>query len=277
MRENLIKSCGCAVAVVLVAAAASHAQYSSGFETLTATADGFQLDPQGGYYIPPATTSTSFEVYTYSANTWNLPQNPTGGTQFIAGVGEGGGTFERAQRDLTYGNGTGSWTIGFDIAARVFGTAANNLGSISIQPFPGSQSFIALARWTTLGTDWQADYVWFNAAGGQLTEVIGDPGFQNLSLSHWYRWETDFNLSTNEITEVRLIDITAATTATFNPVGRYMLGGTAGSVTPTGFRFFAGSSTPGQGLAFDNISIVPAPGVLALLGLGGLVATRRRR
>ncbi len=276
MRENWIKSCGCAVAVVLVAAAASHAQYSSGFETLTATADGFQLDPQDLYYLPNP-TSTSFEVYTYSANTWSLPQNLNGGTQFIAGVGEGGGTFERAQRDLNYGNGTGSWTIGFDMAARGFGTAAQNLGSVSIQPFPGSQSFIALARWTTLGTDWQADYVWYDAAGVQSTSVLADPRFQNLALSHWYRWETDFNLTTNEITEVRLTDISAGTTATFSPVGRYMEGGLAGGATPTGFRFFAGSSTAGQGLAFDNIEIIPAPGVLALLGLGGLVATRRRR
>jgi hypothetical protein len=28
---------------------------------------------------------------------------------------------------------------------------------------------------------------------------------------------------------------------------------------------------------FDNVSVIPAPGALALLGLGGLAAARRRR
>lgn len=277
MRENLIKGFGLAAAVALFSASAANAQYSSGFEGLNASPDGTVLTGQDAFYLPPNTTSTDFEVYSYAANSWRLPQNPTGGNNFVAGIGEAGGSFERAQRDLQYGNGTGSWTIGFDIAADSFGTASNNLGSVSIQPFPGSQSFIALARWTTLGVDWQADYVWFDSAGLQLTEVLADPAFQNLSLSHWYRWETDFNLSTNQISEVRLIDITGGTTATFNPVDRYMLGGAAGSSTPTGFRLFAGSNTAGQGLAFDNVSITPAPGALALLGLGGLVAMRRRR
>jgi hypothetical protein len=275
MRENWIKYCGLATAAALFSASAANAQYSSGFEAVNADADGTILTGQEGYYTPTA-TSTDFEAYTYAANSWRLPQNPTGGNNFVGGIGQGGGTFERAQRDLAYGQG--AWTIGYDIAADVFGTAANNLGSVSIQPFPGSANFIALARWTVLGSTWQADYVWFDAAGAQLTESVADPAFQGLSLSKWYRWETDFNLTTNQITEVRIIDIDGAIVTSVNPVDRYLAGGAAGGQPmPTGYRLFAGAGTAGQGLAFDNVSIVPAPSALALLGLGGLVATRRRR
>ena len=67
--------------------------------------------------------------------------------------------FGRAQRDMSYSDGTGVWTAGFDILTTYTGVlpSAQNAGSVSIQPFPGSQSFIALARWTdaTTATRWR--------------------------------------------------------------------------------------------------------------------------
>lgn len=281
MIRNLIVRCG-VIGVAAAGAGVANAQigYSTGFEGLSANAQGVVLTGQDGYYLPVA-GSTDFEVFTYSANSYRFPQNPTGGTNFIAGTGEANGTFERAQRDVNFGAGVGTWTVGYDILASYTGNlpSAQNLGSVSIQPFPGSQSFIALARWDdpATATEWNADYIHFTDTGAQVTSVVPDPAFQNLSIDHWYRWETDFNLTTNQITEVRLIDLTTGITASHSPVDWYLEGGTGGSATPTGFRFFAGGGVPGNTLAFDNFVLIPTPGTMALLALGGLAAFRRRR
>lgn len=270
---------GCVLAAVMSTSVAN-AQYFTGFEDLSADADGNNLTGQDGYYLPND-TSTDFEVYTYSANSLRLPQNPTGGTRFIAGVGEGNGTFERAQRDMSYGNGRGLWEAAFDIAASYvgFGPSAQNIGSFSTQTFPGAATFIALSTWVdpATPTSWNANYIWFDSADNQLQEVVPDAGFQNLAVDHWYRWSTSFDLTTNQIVEVSLTDLMTGDVSTYNPVGRYLDGGAGGGAAPTGFRFFAGGSVPGNVLAFDNPSIIPAPGAALLLGLGGLAAARRRR
>jgi hypothetical protein len=108
-----------------------------------------------------------------------VPANPGGGSIFVAGNGPGSPVFARAQRDLVFG--TGTWRIGFDVLAQYAGTlpTAQNLGSVSLQPSATAQSFIALARWTDVNTatNWNADYVWFDAAAS-LAESIGDPGFR---------------------------------------------------------------------------------------------------
>jgi hypothetical protein len=276
-------SCLTAILAAAMAATPALAQYTSDFELLTATPDGTILTGQDGYYLPnlPNPGDTDFEAYRYAGNTLGMPQNPNGGTRFIAGVGEAGGTFERAQRNMSYAPGTGIWTAGFDVAAKFTGTlpTAQNLGSFSTQAFPGAQTFIALATWTDINTatNWNADYVRFDAAGAQIQTVVPDPGFQNLDVLHWYRWETDFDLGTNQITEVRLTDLTTSITATHNPVDWFLFGGSAGSPTPTGFRFFAGGGVVGNSLAFDNPSITPEPTTMVLLSLGGLAMLRRRR
>ena len=158
------------------------------------------------------------------------------------------------------GGGGGIWTVTFDIAITFVGKlpSAQNIGSFSTQVFPTQATFIALARWSDPATaaNWNADYVWYDAAGTQLTEQVNDPGFQNLDINHWYRWSTTFDLDTNQITEVAITDITTNTTVTNNPVDRYLVGGAGGAPIPTGFRLFGGAGTvAGNTLAFDNIDI----------------------
>lgn len=162
--------------------------------------------------------------------------------------------------DLCGVGGGGIWTVSFDIATTFVGKlpSAQNIGSFSTQLFPNAATFIALARWTDPATaaNWNADYVWFNAAGTQLTEQVDDPGFQNLEIDHWYRWSTTFDLDTNQITEVTLTDLTTNTTVTHNPVDKYLWGGAAGAPAPNGFRFFAGAATvEGNAIGFDNVDI----------------------
>ena len=257
-------------AALLLACQVAHAQHATGYEppVYAGSAAGTIITGQDGFYIP-VTDSQDGLVYTYAGNALGLPQNPTGREQFV-GV-TGGDTalpvpFARAQRDMVYGAGTGVWTTSFDIAATYVGQlpSAQNIGSLSTQVFaapnPSEQTFIALARWSDPATaaNWNADYVWFDSAGTQLIESVPDPAFQLLLTNHWYRWCTTYDLDTNAIVEVSITDLTSGVTATHNPVDRYMFGGTTGSATgpPTGFRYFAGSSTAaGNTLAFDNLSV----------------------
>jgi hypothetical protein len=248
------------LALVVGFAASAEAQYSSNFEALTASAAGSVLTGQDAYYIPPATTSVDFNVHTYAGNTLNVPANPTGGAQFIGGNGPGAGIFARAQRDMPFGSGV--WTAGFDICAGFLGAlpTAQNVGSFSLQPFPGGQSFIALATWVdvNVATTWNANYVYFDSAGTQVQEVVSPPEFQNLPVGTWFRWETDFDLVTNAMVEARLTNLSTGITAVHSIVSRFMFGGTAGSTPPTGFRFFAGGGLAGNVLAIDNAQLGPA-------------------
>jgi hypothetical protein len=242
----------------LLASVAS-AQYSTGFEGVAGSPAGTVLTGQDGYYLPAGTVNVDFLAFTYAGNALGVTPNPTGGSQFVSVTGPGAGTFGRAQRDFAYSPGKS--TIAFDIHASYIGVlpASQNLGSVSMQPFPGSQSFISLATWTDINTatTWAMNYVYFDAAGVQVQEAILDPAFQNLSVSTWYRWETDIDLVTNAITCARITNLATGTMAVYPIVGRYMLGGTAGSTAPTGYRIFSGGGAAGNTLAFDNVAIGP--------------------
>ena len=241
--------------LVLLACPTAYAQFSSDFETLNADADGEDLNGQLGFYNPNPAASVTCLAYTYAGNTLGLPANPSGGDKFVAGTGPAGATFARSQRDMVYGDGTGIWTISFDVAVTFTGTlpTTQNVGSLSSQLFPGEATFIALARWVdpVTAVEWNADYVWFDAAGTQILESVADPAFQNLAINAWYHWTTTFSLDNYQILEVSITD-PAGVLTTNNPVDRY-LSGAGGAPPPSGFRFFAGSSSvAGNTMAFDN-------------------------
>ena len=132
---------------VLLAYSSAYAQFSGDFEGLNGSAAGVVLTGQDGYYIPPNTNSTDQFCFTYANNALGIPQHPCGGNLFVGGTGPAGGTFARAQKDISWSFGTNTAIIGFDILVTFTGTlpTSNNVGSFSIQPFPGSQSMIALA------------------------------------------------------------------------------------------------------------------------------------
>jgi hypothetical protein len=278
MKERTRGRRGVVVALLAASSFASigAAQYSTDFESLNGSASGVLLTGQDGYYIP-AVGGIDFLVYTYAGNVLGLPSNPAGGNQFTAG--NTGANFARAQRNVTYGAGTGVWTAAVDVCASFNGTlpAADNLGSFSLQPaVAGTKYFTALARWvnTATATNWNADYVYFDAAGIQVTASVHNPGFQNLSVNHWFRWETKFDFDTNRILEVRLTDLTTSSTVVHSPADWFMDGGAAGTgnQAPTAFRFFSGGGgapvIPGNVMAFDNLNIVAPPGFDATVTLG---------
>ena len=89
-----------------------------------------------------------------------------------------------------------------------------------------------------------------------VIEVIPNDKFQNLKTKHWYRWTWEFDLDSNKITEVSIKDLHTGDTATYEPQDRYLSGGENKQGMPTGFRYFAGStSVAGNTMAFDNLDI----------------------
>ena len=189
-----------------------------------------------------------------------IPQNPNGKAFFVACTGPGlvnnVATYGRTERKVAYCGD--KFTLGFDVLALFTGTgtSADNLGSVSLQSSSTDRYFIALPRWSTVGSTWKMSTVQFNSTGGT---VYSDPSssFQNLALNKWYRWEVDFDLKANTITELRLTDLSTQKTVKYQPTGWYLAGGASSTLPrPTALRLFAGtSSVAGNTLAFDNLSL----------------------
>jgi hypothetical protein len=185
--------------------------------------------------------------------------NPVGSDQFVAGRGPGDGTnYARAQRDITWGDGY--WEITYDACGLFLGTAptANNLGSYSVQPYPGSQSYIHLFSFPDIANPvaWQAFYLAYDAAGVAHTAPGKSPGaaWENLEMNHWYRFTTVIDFDANQIVYVTVTDLMTGLSDGFVPPDWYCQGGQAGGQPdPTGFRFFAGGGTNSDNVvAWDN-------------------------
>jgi hypothetical protein len=249
-------------AVLLLAAGQATAQHSADFEGLNASPDGVQLNDQDGYYNPDPPNSVSCLVYTYDGNVLGLPQNGGGSEQFVGCTGPAGNRFARSQKDVPYGDGTGQWVASMDVAITFTGNlpTAQNTGSFSTQLHPNAATMILLARWTDPNTaqTWNADAVWFSATNVQLIEALPDNRFQNLAIDHWYRWSLKFDLDTNLVLSISITDLDTNETATYEPVDRYLWGGSAGAPPPTGLRFFAGATAnAGNTTCWDNLEIAP--------------------
>lgn len=264
-------------------AAAANAQYSTGFEApgTPASAAG---TPLGAPWYNPVVTGLGHNAYTYTGNALGLVQNPVGGNQFIGGTSEGGVLFPRAQVNIDFSAGT--WTLAYDMATqwRGTGTSAINLGSFSLQhdvvPAGQFRQFIALNNFvdqTNPFAGWRAEFNVFDAAGLALNNQLPGPEWNNLAVNHWYRQQVTIDLATNRVLSVALLDLHALTLAVANPAGWYMTGGASSTLAlPNGVRFFVGGAA-GNTMGWDNLYVVPAPGVLTLLGAGLAIGLRRRR
>lgn len=234
------------------------ADFCTDFENYQGLPGGFPLTGQFGWYLPAG--SVTFNVYTYfTGNPLGIPDNLEGGLFFVGGRGPGGGTFGRAQHDVTLSNTTWAWET--DFCANFNGVAAvNNVGSLSSQPGPAND-FILLCSWFpgSEGTRIQLGMIHYDAGGTQTAQPgdFASPAWQNLPVRNWYRLTTKVNYATNLITEVSIRDITGGGAAQVtNPVGWYLEGGAGGSTTPqTAFRFFAGGSNEGCITAWDNVCL----------------------
>lgn len=265
-RSVLLRSTGIALtlcaALAIATTSAALEIYQSGFENLSGSPSGIGLEGQDQFYIPPGTDSVDWMVYTYQNNVLGVPQNPDGGTRFVAGEGPGSPTFARAQRDVWIDDDLGTLTAMYDFLAQYDGPApgANNLGSFSLRTSDAANDYIHLFSWVDPAnpTAFNAYYLAYNAGGTQFSQPGESPGgaWTNLALNRWYRAWTVMNLETNQILEVGIRDLETGIESVVEPAGWYLEGGAAGSSgVPINFRFFAGGGVPGNRVAFDNMNL----------------------
>jgi hypothetical protein len=270
-------------------AVAAHGTLIANFEppTYAGSAAGTALAGQDGWFTPvTAPVSNPGNVYTYAGNAFGLVANPTGGTQF-AGVSNAGTSLGRAQHAVDFSIG-GTWTASWDICVDRFGgvlPAINNIASFSLQNSATSRFFQTLNVWDNLATGnaWDAQYGVHAATGGAVGFVTpANPAWENLNLNTWYRQSTTWDFTTNRILSISIDNLHDAAPATVLDVSglAWFLAGGANSTLPlpTDIRLFAGGGANNTHVTgWDNLSVVPSPGALALVFGGVLLAARRRR
>ncbi len=255
-----MKALAIAVCMCLLAAPIARADYESGFEYIVGSPAGTVLTGQDGFYLPAGSLSVDYLVYTYSGNALGLPQNPTGGLQFVGGTGPAGDYCARAERGNDFSGGV--QTVAYDFCGTFVGTAPTEqyLGSFSLQNGTDFGAVIHLMSWVNLDvpTTYNAFYVVYDAAGTMVALPGASPGpeWEGLEINHWYRSFATADPYSNRITEVGIIDLETMQETIYYPSDWYMEGGAAGvSAVPFAFRLFAGGGIPGNTLAFDNASM----------------------
>jgi hypothetical protein len=279
--------------LVLLACGAASAAIDTGFESYegytglpggSALTYGFGNGGQMGWYNPVAGSADAM-VYTYAGNALGLPQNPTGEEQFVGELTLPNAAYGRAQHGEAFA--MRKYTMSYDICGAFLGDlpSAQYLGSVSLQNSATDRYFIALSKWDdeTTCVSWSALFNVFDAAGAALNEQAAAPGFTGLSLYQWYRESITFDLVTNMIVSVSIRNLTTGgATTKASPTGWYLAGGEESMLPlPTGYRLFSGGNTASGGntLGYDNLVIVPEPGLIGLVVLGGLgvLGLRRRK
>ena len=255
-----MKALAIAVCTCLLAAPIASAEYESGFEYIVGSPGGTVLTGQDGFYLPGGVLSVDYLVYTYTGNALGLPQNPTGGLQFVGGTGPAGDYYARAERGNDFSGGI--QTVAYDFCGTFMGTgpSAQYLGSFSLQNGTDFGAVLHLMSWVNpeLPTTYNAFYLAYDA-GGTLFALPGaspGPEWEGLEINHWYRAYGTADPYSNKITEVGIVDLETMQAAVYYPDDWYMEGGAGGVTTvPFAFRFFGGGGIAGNTLAFDNASM----------------------
>lgn len=244
-------------------------QYSAGFESsegYSGSATGTIITGVNGWYVPVA-GSNDGRVYSYAGNDLGLSTNPQGGSQFLGTRADwvnATAGYARAQRDTSFG--TGKWSVTFDFNGTNFAAppATDNLGSFSLQPSGACNYFQTLYHWTDVNnpTTFTFDYGVAPATGvsGAFTTFYSaGPEWANLPVNHWYRCNTTWDGTTNQVLSVSIQDLTTGgAKTTVSPTDWYLSGGlnnVLAQANPTAIRFFCGGTVDGNVVGYDNLQI----------------------
>lgn len=258
------------IATALACFGLAYADFFTGFEASEGYSGSAGGDPltfgfggggQQGWYNP-VSGSFDYKVYTYAGNALGIATNPFGGEPFAASTTGPTGQLARAQRDHDWSTRT-TWKVSYDVLRATFGTqpALNNLGSFSLQDSATQRFYIQLLVWAdpnnpALG--WHVQFNVFDAAGTAMNNQSPGADFQNLQINHGYRLSTTFDLNTNLITEIVLMDLTSLQTFVSNPTGWYLHGGANPTrPLPTALRLFTGGgagATPNSNVVAGTTS-----------------------
>lgn len=201
-------------------------------------------------------------------------------------------------------NGQNSWAG--------LGTAFAGLGNgaevQTVLPFAGTQHYASVRDPASGAGNFNG--AWHDAGGAGLTTTsakvyistaaYADYFFAGIANTGSFAWEVHFSFTGNvrannsgtNLTPIiynQYVDLTTTYTQatnvftiSYNGVNIFTGSGFAGNIAYD--KFFFGSDNfntlggdPNERGLIDNLNAVPAPGAAGLLGLGGLVACRRRR
>lgn len=278
------------MAAVVAFSSLAHGQMFFDFEApaYTGSAGGTALAGQGAWYTPPVANTNPGTVHTYAGNIYGFVTNPQGGSQFaVTRQGDAPLTSGRAQHPFDF-NSADVFTVTYDFAGDRFGgalPASNNIGSFSLQDSATARYFQTLMVWdnTATGNAMDHNYGIFSSTGGAIQFVTPpNPAWDALNLNTWYRSSTTFSFASNRILEIsidNLHDAAPATVLDVSGLDWYLAGGASSTLPrPTDIRLFgSGLGANVNQMGWDNVSVIPAPGALALGVLGLFGIGRRRR
>lgn len=206
---------------------------------------------QDGWYNPLIGAS-DYQVFTYIGNTHGLAPNPAGHQQFVAGRSAGAPV--GAQHDDDEG-----WTwLSWDMAVMHDGAAPAgvDLGSLSLEPDPGSSGWRAIITWTGATAEaWRLAFQPYDAAGVQAPPpgLLPGPAWGALQPGVWYRVEVGWSYATNRIAVVRLKNLQTGAATSAMPADWYLAGGAGSALPPPEAFRLVTAGGDGNIVAWDNI------------------------
>jgi hypothetical protein len=182
--------------------------YESSFEALAGSAAGTPVSGQDGFFVPQASPARiDGRIHTYAGNTLGIPQQPLGGSRFLA-CASSATNAAAAQRLLTVPFEC-EMHIEFDVCVRWLGAGAPptiEIGSMSLQPSGAAITAELVARWpagtTSPPTTWNAD-VRIGPGAGTVVPVT-HPAFQGLPVDVWHRWGATVDMRAGTYGELNL-------------------------------------------------------------------------
>jgi hypothetical protein len=232
-----------AVGALSMSASADLTPYSQDFEGMEVAVDGSTVLGDDGWLVFANVYGPDWSWW-YNYGPFPAPNNAS--TPAFSNVVTGQGGPDQGDRQL--------------VAFSDYQNSNHGDGSNAIIESNVYQEFFAGAA--DVGSTWTFE---FDGKLGDLTSPSTAQAFIKA-------FDTSWNIVDFPTLDTHTLPTTWGTYSLDVTITSAMVGG----AVQIGFLNFASNYDP-SGVVYDNVSFVPEPATLALLGLGGLVALRRRR